>query len=632
MPGRPVESKRKFTDAENIKIQKVINDKSTERQKLIAQIILYSQINNITPNLITTNIFSKFKIKETEKNKRNLSDLVRKILHDLNDNYTIENILKKRGKGNLIKKEKEKVTIKRKIKTEELTFLNKNLNFKTKPSRKNLIAKIIKNSIDGMDNLENAKQIVKIFPITISKDPIATTRSLVLRIISDINDNKSLVEIIQARGKGNFELTKWTQGTVKQKLKKLHNQNPTNFNYKQILKTESKLLSHIENKSNFRNALIDSGINPLVHLDDMVWGDELEAKKNLEFMLRDIINRCGISSINYNSMYSTQSAILGINKNAHEKYNECNKFGCIKRIKGGAIVRKISNLFGDYKVGVCKLLSISEDDYNQLIERKPFNVKVSDYLNKLKEFIDTSDEMWTIAQFSRKEKIAHHGLHNKKSELTFINDASGDVMVASVAQITFENLKISKKKFLIDYFPDIEKETRSRKSSNKQIRLEGYIFQRLFLEMLEDEELGLKKNQDFFYEKFIDSKVCEQLGHNPKCKMDFIFNDFVIDTKRSVISGSKSKEKTQRYLEHTDHLIYVTLRQHYKSTVLNNKKFTIMTVYDFIDKSKNLLGTQIHDSWKKKFKNYALASSKRIQTEQDIIEANEKNIILKDNQ
>jgi len=475
-----------------------------------------------------------------------------------------------------------------------------------------LIAFIIQNIVSGIDNLEISKRAVKIFDFSESKDPIGTTRSKVIHIIGDLNSNLSVNEILDKRGKGNLELKKWSDERISTHLKKLHHEAPENFNYTAVKLANKSLISVIENRGSFQNRLINVGINPHVHLEDVVWGDAEESIILLKQFLRDIIRRCGIDQLNSHTMEKNQSSILGISDNCHVDFAECKKFGCIKRISGGSIQLKIEKLFGNYKTGICKLLDISKSEYEQNIERKRGFIGVDEYLDVLRGYLKSAGEDWTVSEFHNNHPTTHHGLHNNKNKLKFINHCNGDVMAASFGQILLELSGEDEQEFIVHRLPKIVRSIEFKRLTNPQARLEGYEFQKLFLDMLISDEVGLKVGVDFEYEKQIDPDVCRRLGHDKTCKGDFKFDNFIIDTKRSVTSSEKIRDQTQRYLDHTDHLIHVTLNQKYKEEERKNKKLTTLTVFEFIKLSHNYIGISIPDYWLSRFENYAKESSKRI--------------------
>lgn len=506
------------------------------------------------------------------------------------------------------------VKLERSLLREEEILVDEILTADDKSARRTMIAFIMKSIVGCGDNKTIANQVLDQFVITASKDPVGTTRSLVMRVIHDLNEGKTAKDIIKSRGRGSLELTRWTDSLFRQRLIGHHNQDPETFTYTNLKQSDFKLLTHIEQyRGNFMLAMREVGINPLVHLEDVPWVDNANSKVLLKLMIKDIESRCGIDSLNYHSMISHQSAILGIEENAHQHFPECKKFGCIRRVPGASIVKRMTEVYGSYKEGVCDLLPISSDDYEDLIERKPHEVTFKKYLDRLRNFIDEANDDWTIADFMRADRGAHHGLYNKKENLQFLERVHGDVMVAAVLQINFEESLESESTFLKSVFDDLVRETKSRRVSNLQIRLEGYRFQALFLDMLIDVRVGLVKNQDFIYERYIDRDACERLGHTPHCKVDFGFPDFIIDTKTSVTAGRRIANQTLRYLDHTNHLIRVTLRQRHRTEIVKSKQLTTMTIYEFIDQSDQYIGRSIPGDWIDKFRVYEMERSARIQ-------------------
>lgn len=505
------------------------------------------------------------------------------------------------------------VALERELSQEETEILISILNENDLTLRSTLIAFIIQRAVAKSENKQIAEDAVKTFKWGESKDPFGTTRALVTRTIKDLNSGQSVASLLAKRGKGNLELQRWSADKVRQQIRSLHHENPATFNYNFVQSANSALISHVEKcMGNFQCALAESGINPRVHLDDFPWGNEQETKNQLRDFLRDIERRCGIESLNYNTMYSTQSAIIGIEDQAHQDYEECKKHGCLKRIRGSAILRRIELIYGSYKEGACALLELSNDDFESLIERKSQEIPLDNYLERFQLFIDDRGDEWNIVAFAHAEHAAYRGLYNKKEQFSFIEEAYGDVMTAALAQITFEGGELSRDAFLKEEFERVVYEVKSRRTTNLQSRLEGYRFQALFLEMLESEAVGLTRGEDFLYEQFIDVERCVQKGHSPKCRMDFVFPDFIVDTKRSVTAGRRIAGQTERYLDHTNHLIRVTLRQRYKSTVAGPKRLTTMTVYEFIEMSEDLIGVQVDAEWKGRFEAYEAESAQRI--------------------
>lgn len=610
MAGQKVELRRPLSDEEIKFISGLLSGHPTERQQLIAEIILLSQLRHTTKDT-TTSLLEKFKIIENCQNRKNLESLVRKVIGDLNAHKTASDIITSRGKGELLKKSKSPVIISRSLSSTELEHLESLLALNDQSKRSVLLAQIIKNALNGIDNYESARQISKSFSFSNAKDPVGTTRALITRVINDINSDLTVSEILAARGRGELELQKWNDEKIISKLIEYHNRFSDQFSYNRLKQEDAALISIIENRGSFQNWLIKAGINPLVHLQDVDWGDDQNAKLILKGLLEDIKRRCGIENLNVSTMDTYQNSILGISDLAHIDFDECRKFGCIRRVSGAAIVRKIVQVFGSYKVGVQSLLNLSNEEYESLIERKKHSVELNEYLDDLSKFIELNPD-WLISDFASQHNVSHHGLHNKREKFTFFDDCFHDVMASAVAEIKYQESSLSKKQFSELIVPQILSDVISRRTTNLETRLEGYRFQKLFLKMLTCEEVGLINGKDFIYENEIDRQECTKLGHRKICKPDFVFPGFIIDTKRSVTAGKRVANQTERYLEHTDHLIHVTINQSYKIKMFGNKMLTRLTIFEFIEKADEFIGREIPESWNEIFNDYAKEASKRI--------------------
>ena len=615
MPGGKVELKRSLSDEEEEYLRTLLSGLSTDRQQLIGEIIKQSQIIN-TPKLIATSIHELFEIPNEPKSRRNLESLTRTVIKDLNEGKRVHEIVLSRGKGALIKNPKSLVKLERTLSNKECDDIDELVNSNDLSSRTVLIATILKNALNEVENLQSAQEIVDKFSFSASKDAVGTTRALITRVLKDINSGQTVSSVLRKRGAGDLELQRWSDERIINRLVQHHHSLENDFSYKKLKEIDSSLISALESKSSFQNWLEKAGINPLVHLQDLDWGNDKHAKALLTSLLNDIKRRCGIQSLNVLSMDSYQNSILGIDDLAHIEFEECNKYGCIRRVSGAAIVRKMTQIFGSYKDGVQELLGLSIDDYEQLIERKRHEIDLTDYLERLRAFI-ANDPNWLISDFASKHRPIHHGLHNKREKLEFFRECYEDVMASAVAEIEFLDSELSREEFAEHRVPDIYKDVLSRRTTNPQSRLEGYNFQKLFLEMLTSDEVGLVRGTDFLYEKEIDRADCSRFGHEKICKPDFRFPNLIIDTKRTVTAGHRIADQTKRYLDHTSHLVHVTLNQRYTVQTLGDKKQTRLTIFEFIDRSPDFIGRGIPSDWHEIFRSYAVEAARRINPESD---------------
>ena len=108
-----------------------------------------------------------------------------------------------------------------------------------------LVSIIIKGLADGINTIDLSKNIVDIFDFSQSRNPIETTRANIFRIIKDLNSGLTCEEVLKKRGRGNFELEKWSDEKIRQYLKDLHLELKENFNYTEVKQRNSKLISII---------------------------------------------------------------------------------------------------------------------------------------------------------------------------------------------------------------------------------------------------------------------------------------------------------------------------------------------------------------------------------------------------
>ena len=479
-----------------------------------------------------------------------------------------------------------------------------------------LVSIIIKGLADGINTIDLSKNIVDIFDFSQSRNPIETTRANIFRIIKDLNSGLTCEEVLKKRGRGNFELEKWSDEKIRQYLKDLHLELKENFNYTEVKQRNSKLISIIEKRMKFQDALIMSGINPFVHLEDFDWGDETQSKLHLYNFLCDIEYRCGRDSLNYHSMYADQSSIVGIENDAHKSFDNCRKYGCIKRISGASIVRKMETIYGNYRNGVQALFNISDEEYSQQIERKKHNIDLEVYLIEFSSFIEKYQSDWTVSSFAERCRTAHHGIHNKKEELTFYYDCEEDAVTAAYAELMFAKSDLTKEKFVELNLSKHINEIKKRRVTNPQTRLEGYNFQSLFLDMLTSAETGLRRGIDFEYEREIDRLRCRELGHKKICKADFKFNNLIIDTKRTVRRTAIINDQLSRYMDHCDNLLIITMNQRFSLKINNLKQVEVITALDFIKNAEKYIGVKVSEQWNDVFTKYGREASLRIQKNQ----------------
>lgn len=83
--------------------------------------------------------------------------------------------------------------------------------------------------------------------------------------------------------------------------------------------------------------------------------------------------------------------------------------------------------------------------------------------------------------------------------------------------------------------------------------------------------------------------------HHVRCKPDFIFKDLIIDTK---VGGSlATPDQLERYLDHSERVIVVTINDSPKEISMKNGNVSILRFADFIKRSHEILGYEISDAY-----------------------------------
>ena len=496
---------------------------------------------------------------------------------------------------------------------EDLEEIGEFLNADSVGERTKMIAEILHQLANDVAPKEIAKALVNTFEFANSKDPYGTTLATIYRVVKvDINrDGLTAKQIIVKRGAAELELERWPEQKIIDTLEALHDEHGEEFSYDIIKKGYPRLLSVMERNANFNTYLKRAGINPTIHLKDFVWGSELETKNNIKAMLIEISTRLGLDQLNYHSMYSQQSAILGISPNSHNDYPKCRERGCIRRVSGGAIIRQAERFYSNWKEAVCDLLELSEAQYEDKIERKKHRVGFEQYFELFTDYLNKKNNNWDIASFVTTNRSTYRGLYNHKENLLFFDQCYGDVMVAAFCEYRFNSLDISEAEFSKVELHKAINEAKQKRTTNLQVRQEGYLFQDFVKSVFEAH--GCIEGEDFLYEKKINSKLCKLNSHSKECRADFQFENLLIDTKRSRTRNAQEDDQIKRYLDHCKNLIIITVRDN--EGILKRYKQGLVTVINFpsfVQSSQELMGFQIHESWIAEFDEYCKQAQLRI--------------------
>jgi len=121
----------------------------------------------------------------------------------------------------------------------------------------------------------------------------------------------------------------------------------------------------------------------------------------------------------------------------------------------------------------------------------------------------------------------------------------------------------------------------------------GYQFQSFVKEMFLKYGLNsvseLKGNNDFVYNKPIVG--CE---HHISCRPDFLFSNFIIDTKTGY-HASQKPEQLLRYKQHSQRVIILVLNGSSRNEFIDGEEIEVLSFKDFIRSSEKLVGFSIPD-------------------------------------
>ena len=129
--------------------------------------------------------------------------------------------------------------------------------------------------------------------------------------------------------------------------------------------------------------------------------------------------------------------------------------------------------------------------------------------------------------------------------------------------------------------------------SAKKRTKRGYAFERFFQETLERygfEAIGTPEK--LHAKSFIRGKKFSGCRHKIKCRPDFLFDEFIIDTKTGY-AAKRQDEQLERYLGHRSVMWVVTLRGAFKQEIKKDGVVNFINFSEFIEKSKGILGVQL---------------------------------------
>lgn len=122
----------------------------------------------------------------------------------------------------------------------------------------------------------------------------------------------------------------------------------------------------------------------------------------------------------------------------------------------------------------------------------------------------------------------------------------------------------------------------------------GYQFQSFVKEMFIKYGLksvkDLKGDGDFVYNKSMTG--CE---HHVTCKPDFLFRNFIIDTKTGY-HASQKPEQLKRYKEHSERVIILVLNGISRTELIEGEEIEVLSFKDFVKASNIFIGVDIPET------------------------------------
>ena len=130
----------------------------------------------------------------------------------------------------------------------------------------------------------------------------------------------------------------------------------------------------------------------------------------------------------------------------------------------------------------------------------------------------------------------------------------------------------------------------------------GLVFQDFFKEELQlhgfievDSDTDLRSPMNF-----VAAKSVTDCNHTIQCKPDFLFQDFIIDTKTGIGAVSPNNDQLQRYCDHRRVVYLLTLNNKHSEQPIGNGIVVTFSFKEFIDYSKDLIGIQLSHELPKK--------------------------------
>ena len=123
----------------------------------------------------------------------------------------------------------------------------------------------------------------------------------------------------------------------------------------------------------------------------------------------------------------------------------------------------------------------------------------------------------------------------------------------------------------------------------------GLVFQDFFRECLK--EIGfteIMREEELESEfHFLHARSLAECSHDVKCRPDFLFKDFLIDTKTGIGAINENNDQLSRYCDHRKIVYLVTLNNNHSSRRVGSGVVVTFSFRDFVINSEHILGKSI---------------------------------------
>ena len=100
----------------------------------------------------------------------------------------------------------------------------------------------------------------------------------------------------------------------------------------------------------------------------------------------------------------------------------------------------------------------------------------------------------------------------------------------------------------------------------------------------------LKESNDF-----ISNMLIKNCDHKIKCKPDFLFENFIIDTKAGY-HASQKPDQLKRYFDHKKKVYVLVLKGKSRKEYIDNAIIEVINYHDFVKQSEEIIGLKIDPS------------------------------------